>query len=508
MLEQTALEEELLVWNSRTRTQSIGVALIVLLGGGILLYRNLSSTPTPVAASSVRPVFQWSDFLGPPEPAKGRNDWQPTIRKGTYETFEALRDELINNRLTPASIDGFETIVVDPDRFQRVSVLLGEIDGEKRNRAIAQLYAELMRSESNPDVLFGHLMKEIAKAFDNVSAHPDDNGRYSGWALSFTNQSCLVAYQATGEERFLDLLADVIERSLSYRDDRLGRLDEARGRIMHSWGGTRYTKDGRHTTNITLAGRVCFPMLRFCRIVRMTPQLQDKFGEQTERFLTEARVCMDEYESEFRAGTLPGEGFYYRITHDAVEALNHQASAGNALILLYELTGDEKYGRMAKQLATFFRNCMWTDANDRLVWTYMPSPSNRRGPPRERVWKARVTSRFPLFAYQHGVVFTRQDMNDIARMFLQNVYRGDGRFSSYIDDNFEDMELRKDFRGGYLSLTPFIIFDEFQPEVREVLEDLVATRPDIGGWFKAGHGIEAYAYRLKPRALVAAESRD
>ena len=52
-------------------------------------------------------------------------------------------------------------------------------------------------------------------------------------------------------------------------------------------------------------------------------------------------------------------------------------------------------------------------------------------------------------------------------------------------------------RGGYLCLTPFIVFDRFDPEVREVVETVVATRPDAGGWMRRGHGLVAYAYRLK-----------
>ncbi len=493
------MKKRLSVCNARLRRQSIVVSIIVLIAVGFVLYRNLpTAAPSPEGSPNL-PAFQWNTYLGPSDSTSGRSDWQKTIGSGRYKTFEALRYEIINNRLNPPSIKAFEEFAADKNRMQRINDLLGELDGENRDGAIAQLYSELMRCQSNTDALFEHLVALNDKAFKGVIANPRDNGRYSGWAMSFTNQSCLIAYEATSEERFLNLLTVSIERSLSYRDDRIGRIDEARGRVMHSWGGDRYTKDGRHTTNITLAGRVCFSMLQFCQIVRETPHLQDKFSEQAERFLADAQACMDEYESEFRDGTLPGEGFYYSITHDEVEAINHQAAAGNALILLHELTGREKYGRMAEQLATFFRNCMWLDENDCLIWTYKPSPDNRNGPPPERLWKARITIEFPLFAYQHGVVFTRQDMEAIARMFLTNICRSNGRFSWYLDGNFRDMEERKNEGSGLLALTSFIMYDEFDPKIRDVIEDLVADRPDIGGWLKSTHGLKAYSYRLKPQ---------
>lgn len=489
------------MWHLPARKIAIGTVPIVVLVGGFFLSRQLWPPPGPSTASAVPPIFDWSEFLPPSRSRDGQDDWQETVEGGAYSTFERLRRDLVKNRITSDAIIGFESIINEPKRLGRIRELLTALDGDMRTEAISRLYAELMQAESNPDVLFEYLKHESKRLLDFAEATPDDNGAYFGWGLSVTSYGCVLAYEATTQVRFLEQLMDVVEQALEYRDDRTGRMDEARGRVMHSWGGTRYTKDGRHTTNITLAGRVCFPMLRFCQIVRETPQLQARLAEQAERYLTEARVCMDEYESEFRIGPLPGEGYYYSVTHDEVEALNHQAWAGNALILLHDLTGEEKYGRMARQLATFFRNCMWIDEQNCMVWTYMPSPDNRRGPPLERVWKARVTSQFPLFAYKSGIVFGKSDMESIALMFAHNIHRGNGVFSSRIDDTFDDLERYKDLRAGYLSLSPFIMYEEFRPEIRDVLEELVASRPDVGGWLKPGPATIAYAYRLSPTVI-------
>jgi hypothetical protein len=172
-------------------------------------------------------------------------------------------------------------------------------------------------------------------------------------------------------------------------------------------------------------------------------------------------------------------------------------STGNTLVILHDLTGRSAYGDMARRMAEYFRASMWTEAGGDVVWAYQPTPSDRRRAGPENTWKARTTAHFALVAHQHGVVFDETDMQRIADTFLHNVCRGDGRVSERIGRRFADMERAGDFGAGYLSITPFIMFDAYRPEVRRRIEDVLATRPDIGGWLHRTHGTVAYAYRLK-----------
>ena len=81
-------------------------------------------------------------------------------------------------------------------------------------------------------------------------------------------------------------------------------------------------------------------------------------------------------------------------------------------------------------------------------------------------------------------------------MFLTNIYRGPGQFNAIIGSTNRPMEKYRNHHGGYLSLLPYMLLDEYAPEIRQVLEDLVATRPDMGGWFTRSKGAIAYAHRL------------
>ena len=440
------------------------------------------------------PPFHLSEFLPDPPPRPDRFDWEDVVAEGAYATFERLRRSLVRNTVTPESILGFEAIITKQDRLARCRELLTRLDGDQRLDTVRRLYAELMGADSNADILYEYLQIEIDRALNNADKDDLNRGRYYGWGLSIPNQACVIAYEATSQVRFLELLSQTIETILPYRDSELGRVDDVRKRAMHSWGSNRYAGEGRYTADVTLAGRISYPIASFCRLVRNDARLEERFGRQAERFLQVARQCIDEYDDEFRTITGTDQGYYYSVTHDWEEPINHMAWAGNTLILLHDITGEEKYGRMARQLAAYFRGGMWIDKSGNLVWSYQLYQF--RGEKGEHVWKARTSTEFALLAHRYGVVFTQQDMVEIADTFLNNVYRGNGHFSARINDVYEDMEQYINHRGGYLCLTPFLVFDDFRPQIREVLEEMVSTRLDIGGWLRRSHGLIAYAYRL------------
>jgi hypothetical protein len=440
-------------------------------------------------------VFDWGGFLPTPNPTDA--DWNEIISSGLRETHESLRGALVNNTITPHAARGFEAIMDEPDRLTRIQKALLELDGPNRTLAIQRLYRELMLARPNPDVLYAHLRYQATRSLDLARSHSHQGGRYIGWGLSTTNDASVIAFEATGDARFLSLLSDSLHAALALRDSEHGRIDAMRDRAMPSWGGTRYDEHERYTTNITLAGRSCFSMLRFVEIVRSDSALQERFGSDAELFLNAAITCIDAYTDDFRLIDGTDDGYYQLLTHGVAEPLNHMAGAGNSLIILHKLTGKDRYGRMARQLANFFRHSMWTDEHGSLAWEYWPTAQSRRRGKAEHTWKARITVQFPVFAHRRGVGFDEDDMKGIAQMFTRNIHRGGGHFSALIDGQWKDMEQYDDNSSGYLCFTPFILYDEHDPAIRDVIEELVASRPDAGGWLRATYGVLAYAHRLQ-----------
>lgn len=346
---------------------------------------------------------------------------------------------------------------------------------------------------ASADLLFDKLSERLPLAFQNAQENPDDNGRYFGWAVSINSFAALTAFDRTGEMRFIELAAESLTKTLDHRDDRIGRRDDVRKRVMKGWGGTRYLKDGRYSTNITLTGRVSFVLLLFVDLVRRHPAQLAHYDSLAADFLTAARESMDDYEGEF---VVTGNaGYYVRPTHDDIEPLNHMSWAGNALILLHELTGERKYREMAEGMARYFKRTMIYDGG-RVHWPYQADAEGAPIHPIERVWKARTSAQFILFAWQRGVVFSDDDVQAVAQTILTRVFRSDGRVSTRIDGAFYDMERVKGFRGNYLSITPFVAFQCVEPDLRTRIEAMVASRPEIGGWMRGRHGVVGYAHRL------------
>jgi hypothetical protein len=113
------------------------------------------------------------------------------------------------------------------------------------------------------------------------------------------------------------------------------------------------------------------------------------------------------------------------------------------------------------------------------------------------VWKAAVTIDLPLYFNSQSVVFTTEDMQRICKTFLSNLHQGDGRWNAWLGPEPDDMAARTKQSGGLLCLTQFMELCQFDARVRELLEEMVATHPEVGGWLRSTYAIKAYAYRLK-----------
>lgn len=424
-----------------------------------------------------------------------RVDWGAVVEEGAYPTYEQLRQAVVDKTITSDSLVAFAEIIKELPRLRRIEDLLLQLDRGDRKTAIDALYRELMLSNANPDVLYGYLQQYIDRMLALADKLDTARAPTYAWGVSYATDACILAFEATKQPRFLVLIASTFERCLAFRDSELGRIDEVRGRVVHSWGSDTYLP-GSYTTVVTVAGRVTYPIARFCWIVRNDDQLAAQFGEQADRFLEAIELCIGEHEDEFRMLEGTDQGYYWRLIDGRIEPLNHMACVGNTLVMLHVITGKEKYHRMARAIASYYKASIYSQENGTVVWGYDPTPDNRRGNRIAPIWKAQVTVRFALVAAQHGIVFTDDDLQGIARMFMTNIYRSPGQFNAIIGSRNRPMEKYRNRHGGYLSLLPYMLLDEYAPEIRQVLEDLVATRPDMGGWFTRSKGAIAYAHRL------------
>jgi len=437
--------------------------------------------------------FSWSSFLDERSRQSATRNWKSVVKKGPLATQKALAKAIRTNAIDKGSYIAFQAISDDPKTRAAFQRYLSELDTADHRSAIIGLYDTLMRAPPNKDILFDKLSRHLKGTIAKADQNPGHNGRFMGWALATGVYASLIAYDRTGDIRFMREANLALMAALKLRDDTTGRIDEVRGRIVKGWGGNKYDSEGRHMTNFTLAGRVAFVLALFADTVERHPELQSKYADQAKKFLNAARETMDDYSGEFFV--VGDMGYYKRPIHNDIEPLNHMAWAGNALILLNKHTGDGSYGQMAEQLARFFKQSMRHD-NGTVWWPYQPAKTEDATRP-EYIWKASLTSQFMIFAWQNGVVFTGSDMQAIANTILSRVFRPEGRISALMGGPFENLATFKMLYGDYLSVTPFIAFGCVNPNVREKIETLVASRPDIGGWMRGTYGVIAYAQRLQ-----------
>lgn len=418
-------------------------------------------------------------------------DWDRVAAAGPAAAYRALRRALVRGDWDDRAVPAFSVLITDPEARARVErALVGA--GRRRARA-ALLYGELMRAPAHPEVLYDYLRRRAVGLLSDASR--GDRASHYGWGLASVWYAGVRAFQATGQRRFLGLLASTFEKVLDQRDCVLGREDECRGGVGRGWGSTRFVP-GRYTASITTTGRIAYPVLLFCRLAARRRALEQAFGEQAARFLPAVEDALADLDDDFVA--VGDEGYYHGPASPAAEPVNHTAWAGAAYIILHELTGRPEYQERAARLARFLQASMYDDGAGHPVWDYAPDPQTHRGRSPERLWKAQVTLRLPAAAARAGLVFTNEQLRAVGSTLSANVFLPGGRVNTRIDRVAEPFDsFRGVVHGGYGGLIGLAEAEGFCPGLRARIIEVVAGRPEVGGWLGSDPSAMGYARLLQ-----------
>jgi hypothetical protein len=416
-------------------------------------------------------------------------DWEQVARRGGFVRYNALRRALVFNSI--GSDAGAVLQAAVPGR--ELSGLIAALETPRRPAAVLELYGELMRAPADAEVLRGYLGWRIRQALRNAA--PGNLAPPLSWAVSTCCYAAVVAYKASGQRRFLRLVARTFESILPLRDCERGLVDECRGRVGKGWGGSQFAR-GRYTTNVTTAGRIVYPVALFCAVVRADGALQQQYGAQAETFLPVLEEVLTDLDDAF---VTAGEaGYYRRPCSQRPEPMNHMAWAGCAFLTLHDLTGTTQYLERAERLARYLKAAMYDDGAGHPVWDYDPSPQDHRGSSPERLWKAQVTTQFITCAAEKGVVFAPDDLGAVCATLQENVFLARGRINTRIDRVAEPLDgYTGRTHAGMGSLIAFLELEDHCPGLKDRIVDVVANRPGAGGWFTTAPGAIGYARRLR-----------
>ena len=102
---------------------------------------------------------------------------------------------------------------------------------------------------------------------DGKPLYQNADGRPLAWSISYNLVGLLEMYRATGDAKYLEMLAFVGKTIMDNRNDRHGVKDEIRNRIMKAWA-TDYIKyaGGKMHAWLVHSGMITYPLASFVRI--------------------------------------------------------------------------------------------------------------------------------------------------------------------------------------------------------------------------------------------------
>lgn len=386
-------------------------------------------------------------------------------------------------------------------------------DPAKVGRSPDLAYREIVAGFHSPDVLYQSLLKGFGDVLESDLKQGLRRRAGLAWQGVWLGEAALVAYQKTGQARFLDLFVGYYDDVLDRRDDKLARVDAWHGRVMKAWGSVNLAMNKKNKkalnaslpwiAHITHNARIVFPGTEFALIVRKDPDLA-RYRAKAAHYVNVAEEVLGEFDADRVA--LPGREelvWYNRPLVDRPEPTNHLHMVARAWANLYELTGKKRYSDDVNSVLSIFESGLKKEPHGLLSWGYAPAlldVSQREAYTNdsgysEPIWKATHTTQFLLQAQRQGYASADGLAPKVARMLKELTFQGDRVWSSVALRGGRYFDPEKD--GVNLNVVALITYRAHEPELVDKIPFLVSSRPDIfpKGWLWPS-GLFSYANLL------------
>lgn len=283
------------------------------------------------------------------------------------------------------------------------------------------------------------------------------------WNSSSLYKSYILMYEATEDTYYLDRFIQLADRLWDVRADRLGVEDAVRGKMMPSWTSTRYS-GGRPASEPVLTSMITYPLARFVWVVKQHPELAELYQSRADEYLPLLEESTDCHDDQWRNGPFDDEGEYGEISSWPT-SLNRTHCMGRTLLMLWLVNGRPEYLDKVTRMAVYFKRRLTWEPDGSVNWGhFMPDPLGR--PPwDEDISHAGATVDFAALCAQHGIVFTRRDIEGFAKTFRDKVCMDDGTFASTVSGRVWPQ------RWGYGSAMRWGRLLQFDSSMLETLEE-------------------------------------
>ena len=371
-----------------------------------------------------------------------------------------------------------------------------------------EAYEALVAHVFNADILYSALRQSFRKnlRLDRSLGVKRDAGL--AWPGMYLAEASLVAYQRTGQQRFLDLFVDYYDAVLLRRDDQLGRFDVQHRRVMKAWGSVNI-EAGQWIAHVTHNARIVYPATEFARIVRSSPSL-NRYEAKAEHYLLNARETMAEFDADMvSVPGYPGISWYRRPFDANLEATNHLHVIGTVWLNLAALTGDPVYRQRVGQLINVFVRGVRRESDGLVSWSYFPffAIAEQKDPEflngqeySEPLWKASLTSPFLLRAFERGYAMPKSLVPAMGRVFTTLSFQGEQIWRNVArrDSRFVDVDRDRQKLGFLKNVVTLVEYGKIVPHLPEQIAHVVAGRRDFfpQGWLSSPATLLGYAYYL------------
>ncbi|MBI2927240.1 MAG: hypothetical protein HYY24_16220 [Verrucomicrobia bacterium] len=271
----------------------------------------------------------------------------------------------------------------------------------------------------------------IVPAVEKAVRQPaTDAGGEIAWGQSYQLAALVEMLDATRATKYAELTVKLSDWIADSRDGRRGLRDEVRGKVMPAWGSTNYSNGIRYVWAVH-TGMIVAPMARFAAVVRSDPELAARWGKAADRLLKIAEEAVAPHDDEYRDGPGSDEGYVYCPYLKKHLPLNMQNALARAWLAIDDATKPPKRRERVTRLARFLKNRLRPMDDGSYVWAYWP-PLEGAADGFEDISHATINVDFMVLCFEHGIVFTREDLARLEKTLFKRVLLADDRVSDTV----------------------------------------------------------------------------
>jgi hypothetical protein len=286
-------------------------------------------------------------------------------------------------------------------------------------------------AQENPRNLRERFDQIIIPAVEKAVRQPiTQQGGEIAWGESYQLSALVELLDATRDPKYAELIIKLSDWIAKSRDDRQGLRDEFRDRIVTAWSSTNYSQGKRYAWAVH-TGMIVAPMARFAAVVRGDAALKEKWSKDADRLLRIAEEAVAVHDGDYREGPGADEGYLHSLYLKKHLPLNMQNALARAWLAIDDATQTPKYRERVTRLAQFLKNRLRAMDDGSYVWAYWP-PLEGKVESFEDISHAAINVDFMVLCYEHGIVFTRDDMVRLEKTLFKRVLLADDRVSDTV----------------------------------------------------------------------------